>query len=304
MLLSELCRTLSEPERKLGPGRPPAPIADQAFAAIYKVYTGFSGRRFATDLREAEERGFVSEAISHSGIARFLEREETFALLQGMIQQSALPLASLESKFAVDSSGFSTCRFDRWYNIKHGRMQKEHAFVKAHIASGTLTHVITAAEIKHEDAFDSPLMPPLVKATAVGFKIVEMSGDAAYGSLENYAAIAAVGGTPYIAFKTVHSGAAGGLWGQMYHMFCLQKEEFLRHYHARSNVASTFSMVKRKHGDSVRSKTDTAMKNEVLAKFVCHNICCVIQAAYEFGIDAHFATEEESDSKFILKFPI
>ena len=47
-------------------------------------------------------------------------------------------------------------------------------------------------------------------------------------------------------------------------------------------------MVKRKFGDSVRSKTDTAMKNEVLAKFVCHNLCCLIAEMYALGIEAVF----------------
>ena len=50
-------------------------------------------------------------------------------------------------------------------------------------------------------------------------------------------------------------------------------------------VESTFSMVKAKFGDAVRAKTETAMRNEVLAKFVCHNICCVVAAIYERGID-------------------
>jgi len=52
----------------------------------------------------------------------------------------------------------------------------------------------------------------------------------------------------------------------------------------------------------VRSKTNIAMKNEVLAKLICPNICCVIQSAYEFGIEPIFATETEHDSKMILKF--
>ena len=41
-------------------------------------------------------------------------------------------------------------------------------------------------------------------------------------------------------------------------------------------------------GDSLRAKTDLAMKNETLAKFVCHNICCVISGIYERGIDPRF----------------
>ena len=39
---------------------------------------------------------------------------------------------------------------------------------------------------------------------------------------------------------------------------------------------------------AVRSKGDTAMKNEVLAKLLCHNICCLISAIYELGIEPMF----------------
>ena len=46
--------------------------------------------------------------------------------------------------------------------------------------------------------------------------------------------------------------------------------------------------VKRKFGGEVRSKTDTAMKNEVLAKLVAHNLCCLIQEQHELGIDPIF----------------
>ena len=65
----------------------------------------------------------------------------------------------------------------------------------------------------------------------------------------------------------------------------LYREEFLQSYHMRSNVESAFSMMKRKFGDSVRSKSEVAMKNEVLCKILCHNICCLISAMYELGIE-------------------
>ena len=58
----------------------------------------------------------------------------------------------------------------------------------------------------------------------------------------------------------------------MFHYYNLNREDFLRHYHQRSNAESTFSMVKAKFRDSVRSTTDVAMKNEVLCKMVCHNL--------------------------------
>jgi hypothetical protein len=75
----------------------------------------------------------------------------------------------------------------------------------------------------------------------------------------------------------------------MYHLFHFHRDEFLSHYHRRSNVESTFSMIKAEFRDHVRSKSDVAMVNECLAKFVCHNICCVISAMHELGITPDFA---------------
>jgi transposase len=53
-------------------------------------------------------------------------------------------------------------------------------------------------------------------------------------------------------------------------MFEARNEEFLVHYHQRSNAESTFSMVKRKFGSSVRAKLFPAQANEILLKCLCH----------------------------------
>ena len=96
------------------------------------------------------------------------------------------------------------------------------------------------------------------------------------------------GAVPYIDFKSIHTGRGGGLWAKMYHYFQFTRQEFLCHYHKRSNVESTFSMIKAKFRDHVRSKSDTALVNEVLCKIICHNICCLIQESHELGINAVF----------------
>jgi len=80
----------------------------------------------------------------------------------------------------------------------------------------------------------------------------------------------------------------------MHAYFTLNRDEYLKHYHKRSNVESTFSAVKRKFGDAVRSKTDTAMVNEVLCKFLCHNLCCLIQEQHELGIDPIFWQNDDA----------
>ena len=45
------------------------------------------------------------------------------------------------------------------------------------------------------------------------------------------------------------------------------------------------NMIKAKYGGFVRSKTPVAQYNEVLSKVLCHNIYCLIQQAYELGIE-------------------
>jgi len=47
-------------------------------------------------------------------------------------------------------------------------------------------------------------------------------------------------------------------------------------------------MVKAKFGTRIRSKTNVAQVNEVLCKLLCHNLCCLVHATYELGIDATF----------------
>src|SRR5436305_11232540 len=78
----------------------------------------------------------------------------------------------------------------------------------------------------------------------------------------------------------------------MFHYYQAFRDQFMAHYHKRSNVESTFSMVKAKFGGSIRSKLPVAQVNEVLAKFLCHNLCCLIQSSYELGIQATFWADQ------------
>lgn len=118
-----------------------------------------------------------------------------------------------------------------------------------------------------------------------------MSADKAYSSLENFEAVAECGGAAFIAFRENATGAVGGLFEKMFHYFKFRADEFLQHYHARSNVESTFSMIKRKFGDHLRNKTDAALVNEALCKILCHNLCVLIQEQHELGIEAVFWKE-------------
>ncbi|MCI0332739.1 MAG: transposase [Planctomycetes bacterium] len=297
-LLHDLCKGIEEPEARRG--RPRIPLADAIFAACFKVYSTVSGRRFMCDLRDARDKGFINRLPCYNSIFNIFESEDTFDVLRLLVVESATPLKALETKFACDSSGFSGSRFDRWIEYKYGKPMKavKRAWVKAHVMTGVKTNVVSAVEIHDQYANDGAQFKPLLDTTSERFSVDEVSADLAYSTRANLEAVDALGATPLIPFKSNATPTAGGLWAKMYHYVALHRDEFLNRYHLRSNVESTFSMVKAKFGDGVRSKCDVAMKNEVLAKLVCHNICCLIAVVYETGLEPTFWAESTSAQKF------
>jgi len=222
------------------------------------------------------------------------------------LQNPRLALREVETTFAPDSSGFCTSRFTRWFDVKYGVTRDKADWVKVHLMVGTQTNIVTATRVEGRHTADVTQFPALFKTTAEGFRVEEVSADMAYGATDNFQLVEDAGGTLYVPFKKNATGGIGGIFERMFHYFCLHREEFLKHYHQRSNVESAFSMIKRKFGDSVRSKTDTAMTNEALCKIVAHNLCCCISAWYELGIEPVFAVEdctENPEPAQILRFP-
>src|SRR4029079_19396231 len=119
-------------------------------------------------------------------------------ILKALIEESASPLKAVESNFAVDSSGFSTCTFVRWDDEKYGKMRREHQWVKAHLMIGVKTNVVTSVEVTGPDANDYPYLPRLLNATTQRFQVAEVSADKAYIGRTNLEAVANAGATPYI----------------------------------------------------------------------------------------------------------
>ena len=290
ILLADLCSNLFTPPAKTG--RPRLPLSDAIFATAFKVYSTVSQRRFMSDLRESQRRGFITKVPHFNSISNYLENTALTPILHALIEKSALPLKSVEVDFAVDSSGFTTCHFERWFDHKYGVIKKQHDWVKAHIMCGVKTNIITAVEIHGRNAADSKLLPALLGKTSENFRVSEVSADKGYSSHANLETIDRAGAKPFVAFKSNTRGnCGGGIWDKTFHYFQFKREDFLQHYHKRSNVESTFSMMKRKFRDGLRSKTDVAMVNEVLCKILCHNLVVLIHETHELGIDPIFWDE-------------
>jgi transposase len=76
----------------------------------------------------------------------------------------------------------------------------------------------------------------------------------------------------------------------MYHLFMHRREEYMDHYHKRSNIETAYSMIKGKFGSSLRSRSDTGQINEALCKVLAHNICVLVQATHELDIEPTFCS--------------
>ena len=292
-LLKDLCGNVEQPEYKFG--RPKILLSDMIFSSALKVYSTFSLRRFMSDVKIANEKGFIDYTPCFASIGHFLQREDMTPVLSDLIKISALPLKSIETDFTIDSSGFSTCRFARYFDYKYNKNSKYRAWLKASLMSGVKTNIITSCEISEGFSHDVKFLPSLIKETSENFNIKEVSCDKAYSSRESLELINNMGAVPYIPFRSNTTGNSRGsyLWTKLYHYFMYKHDEFLQHYHKRSNAETVFHMIKSKFKDNLRSKTKTAQINELLCKVLCHNICVVIQEMAELGIKGEFVVEEK-----------
>ena len=134
-------------------------------------------------------------------ISSYLKKEEVTPILLDLIIKSSLPLVSLETTFAIDSTGIVGNRFVRWTDIKY-RGLTEHTWAKVHLMAGVRTHIVTAATIGERNASDLVQLPGLLRTTAKNFNVREVLGDIAYNTVENQKEVAAIGAEAFFPFKS------------------------------------------------------------------------------------------------------
>ncbi len=214
------------------------------FAAVFNNYVAVSGRRFHRDLEEARQKGYIEKTPHYKTVFKYLEMPGMTSVLKRLIIEASLPLRSVEVKFAVDSSGFSTSRFVRWCDHKYGQPREQDDWIKVSLMCGVETNVVTAVEIDEKKCADCIQFATLVKGTGTNFTMNEVSADAAYSTYDNHNLVAQYGATPFVAFKSNAKPKERGVYEKMFHFYNLKRDEFLSHYHKRSNVETTFSRIK------------------------------------------------------------
>lgn len=290
-LLAQLCGGIEEPQQTNG--RPRLPLADMLFSIIFKSYSTFSGRRFNVDLQLAHSQGYLSRKPHYNSLFRYFEKPELTPILEWLVEESARPLSALENSFAMDATALGVTHGFSWKYAKYERPQMvtKREWKKIHAIVGVKTNVICAAIVTAKTEHEMNYFAPLLEAASRNFDVKEVLADNGYLSKANLQTAVDQNVHPYIAWR--HNNKASDkpgneLWNKMFHMFALNRGEFLRKYSLRSNAETTFSMLKMKFGSVLRSKTSVAQTNEALSRCIAHNLCCLIQSIFELGIDPEF----------------
>lgn len=305
-LLYELSQIIEEPEYKFG--RPPIPLKDLFFSAGLKIYSNYSSRKVISDLVHARGSGFIDKAPHFNTLKDFFNCDATYGLLQRLLTISAIPLRNIEDKYSIDSSGFGSYQYERWKSAKWKTKRGWQNYLKGHIMIGTKTNIICSCEVTYGNMNDNKQVPKLLSKVKGNFPMKEISADKAYSSRLTFRIIESLGAIPFIPFhrgitKKSELKNTPEIWNKMFQYFQDNREDFDKHYHKCSNVEATFSIVKRKFGEFLRCKSLVSQRNELLMKFICHNICCLVAQIFqkEIHVDFKKSMEEYINRKIELK---
>jgi len=137
-------------------------------------------------MAQAQKNGLIEKKTPYNTMFRYFKKPELTPILAQMIALTSLPLKTTETKFNIDSTGFGTSNFQRWFSFKHGKEVCSRRWVKCHFLNGVKTNIITSVKITTEEGADCPQLKDMAKETAKHFNMEELSGDKAYLSKDNF----------------------------------------------------------------------------------------------------------------------
>ncbi len=273
-------------------GRKGYSIKDKIFCMCIKVYYQCDLRKSTSVLKELKALNFIEKVPCYKSIDNFFNDKELNKILDDLILISSLPIASIEETGAIDATGLSMSRFDRWVEHKHGtgiKDKKKH-FRKLHAIVGSKSNIFISAELTDQYVSDVAMFEPVIGDKMKYFKMNNFVADKAYSSRKVLSFLNSIGLNPYIPFRRGSTGVEKGnpIWSKMFDKFFNNHQEYMKIYHSRSNIESSFHMLKQRFGDNLMTKRFIANTNEIKAKILCHNICCLLTESIESSISIDF----------------
>jgi len=289
--LADLLLLAIENDTPAATGRRGFDTRTKIFTMCIKAYHKSDLRKTESILKESHHRNVIGKVPSYRSIDNFFNDHRLNKLLDRLILITALPLAFVEKTGAMDSTGMSVHKYDSWQQAKWGtQTERSRCFRKLHAVVGTTTNIFISADVTLKTVADVTMLPGVVADHPRLFAMEDFVADKAYSSRAAMKFLHDLGLNPFIPFKRTSSSTPKGslIWQEMFHFARDFPEEFDAHYHQRSNVETTFHMLKMRFGDYLMTKNFVANQNEIKVRVLSHNLCVLIQEAAERGIIARF----------------
>lgn len=276
---------------KSGVGAPPADLFDVLMNLSIKQYFGKSLRRSVGLIRLCRMAFRLPfNVLCFKTLDNYLGYPCVKTYLNQIIKYTVKPLKYLERNFATDKTGERTKTFSSWYSIRCGKEIKKRDHVNVHITTGCELHPVVAVDVLAEKGKDNIVFRKHVNDVKKNFNINIWSGDGVYLSRENCTAVEEAEGKPRFKLKKnlTKRSKSHPAWKRMLIYAEENPEEYEEEYHTRSNVECTNSAKKRKFGETVYCKEDTAKENESHLSWCCYNFSVLSRAYHELNIEPNF----------------
>ena len=171
----------------------------------------------------------------------------------------------------LDASGIRLIGRSIWYSIRIKRPILRRDCDKIHIAACSDVLLIMNWKITDWKKHDSPFL----KVLLAPFKILGLIfADAGYSSRKNSDYITRKKGAGFILFnKRARKKNKGFLgWTPMHNLWNKFRTIFDAIYHQRSKVETIFSVLKKRYGDMLYSKSKNMQHKEMSLRFIAYNV--------------------------------
>ena len=192
----------------------------------------------------------------HSTLVKFHKRINA-TILDGLLCKKEVITS------AIDSSGFETSHMSYHYaNVWNRQDKRKHRrYLKVSIAICTDSQYILSQKIRLGPRNDTIDFEPVMKNIKCKFVVA----DKGYDSKSNrYFVLRNMKAYPHIPYRKIS--------GRTYEKLGVPLKFNKKIYHQRSKVETVFSVIKRKYGSFVLSKSFETQKKELLFRLIAYNI--------------------------------
>lgn len=265
-------------------GRPKSNFKDIIKALCIMSFNGMSYRRTQSDLKWMFEQELIRSIPARSTLNDYSNDENTKALIEKLIQVSALFFQENEDTIIFDSTWLATRMYHGGYKKVYDKKNVNfNETRKLHISCLKNSRVICCAKATGGERHDCPIFEELFKMPIKnGFQIKTVIADSGYMSKDNYTLCQELGVTSvFIDFRAKVTGkhSKSNLWRESVKLWKEQKDVWHETYRFRVLVEGIFSAIKRKNLNYLRSKTETAQDVELLLKALVYNITIISKYA-------------------------